>query len=220
MSARTLSLDDDLYRYLRENSLREPPLLAKLREETTGLPGAVMQISPEQGQFMSLLIRLMGARRTIEVGVYTGYSSLSVALALPEDGDLVACDINKEWTSVARRYWEQAGVANKIQLYLAPAAETLQRLLQSGQSGKFDFAFIDADKSSYDVYYERCLQLVRAGGLVVFDNMLWGGNVADDSKQDEDTVALRRLNKKLHKDDRIDLSLLPVGDGLTLARKR
>jgi caffeoyl-CoA O-methyltransferase len=179
----------------------------------------MMQISPEQGQFMALLVKLLGARRAIEIGVFTGYSALSVALALPDDGKLLACDISDDYTRVGRPFWEQAGVAHKIELKLAPARQTLDARLAAGEAGQHDFAFIDADKTSYDAYYERCLQLLRPGGLIAIDNTLWSGKVAQASS-DADTVALQALNDKLHGDARIDLSLLPIGDGLTLARKR
>jgi caffeoyl-CoA O-methyltransferase len=205
---------------MNEVSLREPPLLLALREETAALTQRSMQISPEQGQFMALLTRLIDARRCLEVGVFTGYSSLATALALPEGGHLVACDVSEEWTSVARRYWQQAGVAHKIRLHLAPAVDTLDALLVQGQAGTFDFAFIDADKTNYLEYYERTLALLRTGGLVLIDNTLWSGKVADPEVSDADTVALRHFNEVLHHDERVDLSLLPMGDGLTLARKR
>ena len=220
MSSRTLSLTDPLYDYLIEVSLREPPLLARLRAETEALPLASMQISPEQGQFMALLIDLTGARRTLEIGTFTGYSALRVALALPADGRLVACDVSAEYTRVARRYWAEAGVDGKIDLRLAPALETLDSLLEAGQAETFDFAFIDADKENYDGYYERSLQLVRKGGLIAIDNMLWSGSVIDADRQDKETQAIRDLNSKLRHDLRIDLSLLPIGDGLALLRKR
>jgi len=220
MANRTIDLTDRLYDYLLKVSLREPPLLAELRAETAKLPDAVMQISPEQGQFMALLVQLIGARRAIEVGTFTGYSALCVASALPARGKLIACDISKEYTSVGRPYWERAGVAGKIDLRLGPALDTLRSLLAEGAAGSFDFAFIDADKKEYDGYYEAILELLRPGGLVAIDNVLWGGAVADSRKRDADTVAIRALNKKLHDDERVSLSLLPVGDGLTLARKR
>jgi predicted O-methyltransferase YrrM len=219
MSSRTLDLDQPLYQYLLDMSLRESPVQAELRTVTQSHPHARMQISPEQGQFMAMLIKLLGARRTLEVGVFTGYSSLAVALALPQDGCVVACDISEEFTAIGRTYWEKAGVANKIDLRLAPAVDTLDALLAEGQAGQFDFAFIDADKTSYDAYYERSLQLVRQGGLIAIDNVLWSGRVLDVIA-DADTVAIQALNRKLHEDQRIDLSLLPIGDGLTLARKR
>ncbi len=219
MSRRTLNLDDALYDYVLAYSLREHPAQTALREATAAHPQARMQISPEQGQFMALLVKLMGARRAIEIGVFTGYSALTVALALPEDGHILACDISDEYTRVGRPYWIAAGVAHKIDLRLAPALETLDAALAAGAAGQYDFAFIDADKTGYDAYYERCLQLLRPGGLIAIDNVLWGGSVARQA-EDADTAALQALNGKLHRDERIDLSLLPVGDGLTLARKR
>jgi predicted O-methyltransferase YrrM len=219
MSNRSISLTDSLYEYLLSVSLREPPLLLQLREETAALPTRSMQIAPEQGQFMVLLLRLMGAKRCLEVGVYTGYSSLATALALPADGRIVACDISAEWTSIARRYWLAAGVAHKIDLRLAPAVETLDGLVAAGQASTYDVAFIDADKSGYLAYYERALLLLRTGGLIVVDNTLWSGRVADPEFADEDTVALRHFNECLHRDERVELSMVPVGDGLTLARK-
>lgn len=220
MSNRTLSLDDDLYRYLQSVSLREPPVLARLREETARLPMARMQIAPEQGQFMALLLKLMNARRCLEIGTFTGYSSLVCALALPADGRLVAMDLSDEWTAMARRYWVEAGVADRIELRLGPAADSLRALLAEGQAGTFDFAFVDADKTGYAGYFEQVLELLRPGGLLAFDNVLWGGSVARPEDQEADTVALRRLNEMLLRDERIDLSLVPIGDGLSLARKR
>jgi len=220
MSNRSISLSDDLYAYLLGASLREPPLLMRLREETARHPEARMQISPEQGQFMQLLVRLMDARRCIEVGVFTGYSSLAVALALPEDGRLLACDLSEAFTAVARRYWKEAGVERKIELKLAPALDTLELRLKGGEAGRYDFAFIDADKSNYQAYYERVLQLLRPGGLLLVDNVLWSGRVLDTQDRSEDTEAIRRFNAALRQDERVDLSMLPVGDGLTLARKR
>ena len=219
MSTRTLNLDDVLYQYVLDVSLREHPVLAELRDVTSRHPMARMQIAPEQGQFMALLIKLLGARRTIEIGVFTGYSALAVAFALPEDGRVVACDMSEEYTAVAQAFWQKAGVADKIELRLAPAIDTLDALLASGQHGAFDFAFIDADKTGYDDYYERCLQLVRPAGLIMIDNVLWGGDVARPALH-QDTVAIQALNVKLHDDERIDLSLLPIADGVTLARKR
>ena len=218
MSNRTLSLDDKLYQYLLDHSLREHPEQTALREATRTHPHGGMQISPEQGQFMQLLVKLIGARRTIEVGTFTGYSALTVALALPKNGKVLACDISDEYTSVGKPYWQRAGVAGKIELVLAPAVQTLDARIAAGESGRYDFAFIDADKTGYDAYYERCLQLVRPGGLLAFDNTLWSGTVAHPA-QDDDTRALQALNDKLHRDDRIDMALLPIGDGLTLARK-
>lgn len=220
MSNRTLELTDKLYDYLLSASLREPDVLRRLREETAGQEMARMQIAPEQGQFMALLLRLMGARRTLEIGVFTGYSALCAALALPEDGRIVACDISEEWTAIAQRYWREAGVGDKIELRLAPAAETLAKLMDSGQRETFDFTFIDADKENYDTYFEYALRLVRPGGLIAIDNVLWGGSVVDDDDQEPSTRAIRELNAKLHRDDRIELSLVPIADGLTLALKR
>jgi caffeoyl-CoA O-methyltransferase len=220
MSNRTINLDDHLHRYLLSVSLREPDVLRRLREETAAMPEHNMQIAPEQGQFMAMLVRLCGTRRALEIGTFTGYSSLAVALAMPNGGRIVCCDTSVEYTDVARRYWEEAGAAAKIDLRIAPALETLEKLIEDPDARQFDFVFIDADKTNYDNYYERCLKLVKPGGLICFDNTLWDGKVADESERDEDTVALRVLNKKLHTDDRIDLSLVPIGDGLTLCRKR
>ncbi len=219
MSNETIGLSDQLYNYLLSVSLREPEILSKLRQETASHPMRSMQIAPEQGQFMALLVQLIGAKKTLEVGVFTGYSALVVALALPPDGKVVACDVSEEYASVARRYWQEAGVADKIDLHIAPALETLDRLLESGQAGTFDFAFIDADKSNYDGYYERSLKLVKTGGLIAIDNVFWKGQVADPTVQDNRTEKIRALNQKLHTDSRISLSMVPIGDGLTLARK-
>ena len=219
MSRRTIDLDDTLYQYLLDHSLREHPEQTALREVTRKHPRGRMQISPEQGQFMTLLIKLIGARRTIEVGTFTGYSALTVALALPADGKVLACDISDEYTAVGKPYWQRAGVASKIDLVIAPATETLDARLAGGEAGHYDFAFIDADKTGYDDYYERCLRLVRPGGLIAIDNTLWGGDVARPA-EDDDTRALQALNDKLHRDERIDIAMLPIGDGLTLARKR
>lgn len=221
MSNQFLALTEILYAYILNNSLREPEVLRRLREETEASnPMAIMAISPVQGQFMMLLLRLIGAVKTLEVGVFTGYSSLCTALTIPTHGRVYACDVSEEWTSVAQRYWAEAGVADKVTLKLAPAVETLDVLLADGHAGTFDFAFIDADKANYDAYYERALKLVRNGGLLVFDNMLWYGKVADDNEQDADTVALRALNAKLHNDDRVFTSLIGVGDGMHLAIKQ
>jgi predicted O-methyltransferase YrrM len=220
VSNRTLSLDDRLYEYLLAHSLREAPVLAALRAETASHPKVNMQIAPEQGQFMQMLVRFLGARRAIEVGVFTGYSSLAVMLAMPPDGRLLACDISAEFTAIARRYWQAAGVADRIELVIAPAKATLDARLAAGEAGRYDFAFIDADKTGYLAYYERLIQLVRPGGLIVVDNTLWGGEVANPSNRDADTGALREFNDALLADARIDLSLLPLGDGLTLARRR
>ncbi|TAK37697.1 MAG: SAM-dependent methyltransferase [Saprospiraceae bacterium] len=219
MSNQTLSITPELYDYLLSVSLREHPVQASLRAETMKLAESEMQISPEQGQFMQFLVKLMGAKRTLEVGVFTGYSALSVALALPSDGQIIACDISEKWTSIGRRHWQRANVASKIDLRLAPAIETLQQLVTEEQSGTFDFAFIDADKPGYDDYYELCLKLIRTGGLILFDNTLWSGRVARENLEDENVSALRALNKKLLSDERIDLSLLPLSDGVTLVRK-
>ena len=220
MSNKTLFLTEPLYQYLRASSLREPEILKRLREETSRNPMAGMQISPEQGQFMSLLVKLMGAGRALEVGVFTGYSSLCVAMALPPHGKLIACDINKEWTAVAQRYWREAGLASIVELRLAPAIETMDRLLAQQEAGKFDFIFIDADKKNYDGYYERALTLLRPGGLMAIDNVFWGGKVADSGSHDPDTRAIQILDEKIGKDPRVDLAMIPIGDGLTLARKR
>lgn len=220
MSNQTINLSPDLYRYMLDISLREAEVLKALREETARLPNANMQIAPEQGQFMALLVQLSGARRVIEVGVYTGYSSLAVAAALPDNGYLLACDISEEYTDIARRYWQQAGIGHKIDLHLAPAVDTLQSLIDRGHPADFDFAFIDADKENYEAYYERCLQLLRPEGLIAVDNVLWNGSVINPEKQDADTRAIRAFNQKLLSDERVDISLVPIGDGLTLARKR
>jgi len=220
MSATTIAMTEALHGYLLGATVREPELLARLRRETAALPNAGMQISPEQGQLMQLLIELSGARRALEVGVFTGYSSTVVALALPADGKLIACDVSHDWTQIARRYWREAGVESKIELVVQPALATLDQLLASGEAGSFDFAFIDADKEQYDHYYERCLQLLRPGGLLAVDNALWGGAVANLDDQSAATRALRALNQKIADDARVTSSLLPIGDGLYLARKR
>ena len=220
MSNRSLILTDALYAYLLTHSGQEPEILKALRQETAQHPMAQMQIAPEQGQLMALLIQLMGAKKALEVGVFTGYSALRVALALPPDGRLVACDISEDYTAIARRYWQQAGVADKIDLRLAPATETLAQLMAEGQQNSFDFAFIDADKSNYPTYYEQVLQLVRPGGLIAIDNVLWSGRVADPAVTDNRTQTLRRFNDALAADPRIVLSLVPIADGLTLALKK
>jgi predicted O-methyltransferase YrrM len=220
MSNRTIGLSDELYGYLLDASLREPDLLRRLREDTARLTEwSGMQIAPEQGQFMGLLVQLLGARRTLEVGTFTGYSSLAVMLAMPLDGRMVCCDVSEEFTRIARRYWAEAGVADRIDLQLRPAIETLDELIAAGHASNFDFAFIDADKENYDGYYERALVLLRPGGLVAIDNVLWGGAVADPSNRTDSTEAIRRLNRKLAKDRRVTISMVPIGDGLTLARK-
>jgi predicted O-methyltransferase YrrM len=219
MPDRNFTLDKRLHQYIVEHSVREHPVQRELREATAGMKHAGMQISPEQGQFMALLVQMLGARRTIEIGVFTGYSALSVALALPADGKIVACDVSEEWTAIGRKHWEKAGVAAKIDLRLAPALDTLDKLIASGGAGQYDFAFIDADKGNYLGYYERCMTLVRRGGLITLDNTLWSGRVADPKENDEDTKAIRAVNDALHRDERIAVSLLPVGDGVTLALK-
>lgn len=220
MSNRTIVMTDEIYDYLLDVSLREPRVLRDLRDATASHPMVVMQVSPEQGQFMAMLARLCGAKRCIEVGVFTGYSSLAVAMALPDDGEIVACDISDEYTKIALEFWERAGVDKKISLRLAPAVDTLDKLIADGGAGRYDFAFIDADKVNYREYYERLLQLVRPGGLITVDNTLWSGDLADPEVDDDNTVALRAFNRFLHEDERIDLSMIPIGDGLTLARKR
>ena len=220
MTNKTIGLSDELAAYVLEVGTREPDVLARLRAETAALPEHRMQVAPEQGAFLAMLVELTGARRCLEVGTFTGYSSLAVALALPEDGRLVCCDVSEEWTSIARRYWLEAGVAGRIDLRIAPAAETLDGLLASGAESTYDFAFVDADKPGYDGYYERLLRLVRPGGLIAFDNTLWSGRVIEEDAEDEDTRALRALNRKLAGDERISLCLLPVADGVTLARRR
>lgn len=220
MSNKTFTLPDTLYRYLLDVSLRDDPLRVRLRRETATDAMAQMQSAPEQGQFMALLVRLIRARKALEIGVYTGYSALCVASALPAEGRLVACDINASWTAVAQRYWQEAGVDGKIELRLAPALETLDALIANGESGSFDFAFIDADKENYAGYYERALTLLRHGGLIAVDNTLWSGQVADPAFQDTETCAIRAFNESLHRDERVDISLIPIADGLTLARKR
>ena len=212
-------IEPRLYEYILANSVRESDLLRRLRAETAKRPNAVMQISADQGQFFALLMRVLNARKTIEVGVFTGYSSLVVALALPADGKLVACDISEEYTSVARRYWEEAGVADKIDLRIAPAAQTLNELTRNGQEGSFDFAFIDADKTGYAEYFELCLRLLRPGGVIALDNMLQSGKVIEASANDKDTMAIRELNRRLADDQRVLMSLLPIADGITLAVK-
>jgi predicted O-methyltransferase YrrM len=219
MSNQTLALDDRLYDYLLGVSLREDPILARLRAETSALPEANMQIAPEQGQFMALLAKLMGARRCLEVGTFTGYSALAIAQALPADGQLIALDVSEQWTSIARRYWAEAGVAERIDLRLGPAADAMHRLLDTRQGESFDFIFVDADKTGYRAYCGLALELLRPGGLLLLDNVLWGGRVIDPAINDPDTRAIRELNEWLCQEERVDLSLVPIGDGLTLARK-
>lgn len=220
MSAETLNLTPELYSYLLSVSLREPEILKQLRDETRQLTGYMMQISPEQGQFMALLIELLGAKKTLDIGTFTGYSALVVALALPHDGEVVTCDISEESTSIAKRFWQKAGVQHKIHLRLAPALETLQALFEKGEGGTFDFAFIDADKANYLEYYEKAFALLRPGGLIAVDNVLWDGKVANANINDNSTQAIRVLNDFIFKDERVSISMLPIGDGLTLARKR
>ncbi|MGK7952604.1 MAG: class I SAM-dependent methyltransferase [Xenococcaceae cyanobacterium] len=219
MQKKTLGLDQQLYEYLLDVSVQEAEILQQLRAETAQYPGAIMQIAPEQGQFMALLVQLIGAKKTLEIGVFTGYSSLVTALALPPEGKIIACDIDRESTSIARRYWQEAGVIDKIELRIAPALETLDKLLKEGQTNTFDFAFIDADKRNYENYYEKCLQLIRPGGLIAVDNVLWFGKVADPQDEDKRTVAIRAFNQKLAQDKRVKISLVPIADGLTLALK-
>jgi len=220
MSNKTIYLTDALYEYLLGASLREPDVLRRLREETRPMPEADCQISPEQGQFMALLLRVMGAKRVLEVGTFTGYSSTAMALALPEDGKVVTCDRSEEWTAIARRYWKKAGVDQRIELRLGEAEETLKQLAKEGGRGSFDFAFIDADKTNDGTYFEQCMDLVRAGGLIAIDNTLWSGRVADKTMRDADTMAIRAFNAERLKDERVDLSLVPIADGLTLCRRR
>lgn len=220
MTNKSLNLTNEVYNYLLDNSLREPVVLEKLRKETAKIEEHNMQISPEQGQFISFILKLINAKKTIEVGVFTGYSSLITAMSLPKEGKVIACDISEKWTFIAKKYWKEAKVDKKIELNIAPASETLSNLIDKGASGKFDFAFIDADKTGYRNYYELCLKLIRQGGVIMFDNVLWSGRVADESCKEEDDIALRELNKFLHHDERVDLSMLPLADGITIVRKR
>ncbi len=220
MTVEPLAISPELHEYLLSVSLREPEVLVKMREEVSKMPSAGMLLAPEQGQFLAFLLKLIGAKKTLEVGVFTGCSTLWVANALPENGRIIACDVSEEYTNIARRYWREAGVDHKIDLRLAPATETLSQLIDAGHSGQYDFAFIDADKSNYSHYYEQCLQLLRPGGFIAFDNVLWGGAVIDETDQYEDTVAIRELNLKAKSDERVDISLVPIGDGLFLLRKK
>ena len=220
MGRETLQLSDAVYQYLQDHSLRETTVLRRLREETATLKEARMQLSPEQGQLLTFLAELIGARKAIEVGTFTGYSALCVASALPNDGCLIACDVSETWTAIGQRYWEEAGVERKIDLRIAPALETLDELLAAGEAGSYDFALIDADKENYEAYYERILSLLRSGGLLLVDNVLWGGKVADPDHTEKSTLAIRAFNRKVHADDRVSLSMLPIGDGMTLVRKR
>jgi caffeoyl-CoA O-methyltransferase len=220
MSLRSIGLDEKLYAYLLDVSLREADVLRRLREETARRENASMQIAPEQGQLMALLVELIGAERTLEIGTFTGYSALVVALALPPHGRVTACEVSEEYAAIARRWWAEAGVADRIEIHVAPAIETLDRLLEDGMARRFDFAFIDADKKTYIEYWERCLLLVRRGGLIAVDNVLWDGRVADPDNVEESTLAIRAFNAHARNDDRVDLSLVPIGDGVTLARVR
>ena len=220
MSSSSLRIDDALEAYLTKLLPEEPAVLARLREETSRLEAAAMQIGRDQGRLMTVLLCCLGAQRTIEVGVFTGYSTLITALALPNTGRIVACDINREWTDIALRYWREAGVADKIDLRIGPAADTLDAMLAAGEVETYDFAFIDADKPGYDGYYERCLALLRPGGVIAIDNALWSGAVANLAKNSEDTLAIRALNEKISRDPRVEAYLAPVGDGVHLAWKR
>ncbi|PCJ84030.1 MAG: SAM-dependent methyltransferase [Thiotrichaceae bacterium] len=219
MSNRTLSIDDRLYNYICDVSINESELLRQLREETALIEYSVMQISPEQGQFMSLLIKLMSAKRAIEIGTFTGYSSICVASAMPDDGQLICCDISPQWTGIAEKYWARAGLENKINLFIQPADITLQMLIDKGDAGSFDFIFIDADKQNYIQYYEMALQLLRKGGMIAIDNTLWSGAVADPENAEPGTRAIRRFNEMVKQDDRVSSSLVTIGDGLTLILK-
>ena len=218
--SRFLQIDERLFHYIVEHSVRDHPALAALREATAKLEDGGMQIGADQGQVMQLLVKLIGARNCIEIGVFTGYSSLAVALALPADGRIVACDVSEDWTAIARKHWKMAGVEGKVDLRIAPALETLDTLLAQGGAGRYDFVFIDADKPNYLAYYERCMTLLRSGGLIAIDNTLWSGEVANPAKNDRSTVAIRAVNDRVHGDDRVDGALLAIGDGVTLARKR
>lgn len=220
MSDTTINLTPAVYSYLQKASLREPEILEQLRAETAKHFAIRMQISPEQGQFMRLLIEMLQAKKTLDIGTFTGYSALAVALSLPDNGKVIACDITAETTNMAKQFWQMAGVAHKIDLKLAPALQTLDKLLMDGEAGTFDFIFIDADKRNYIEYYEKSVDLLRAGGLIAVDNVLWGGRVANPSEQDADTVVIRELNAKVLADERVAISMLPIGDGLTLARKK
>ncbi|NQW11500.1 MAG: class I SAM-dependent methyltransferase [Alphaproteobacteria bacterium] len=220
MSSRTLTLDDPLYAYVLDHGGREPEIARRLRERTASMPESGMQISPEQGNFMALLVELLGVRLAVEVGTFTGYSALRTALAMPPEGRLICCDISETYTGVGRPFWEEAGVADRIELQIGPATETLDTLIAEGAAGTVDFVFIDADKSNYDAYYERALTLLRPGGLIAVDNVLWSGAVINPDDTSADTEAIRALNSKIHGDERVTMALLPIGDGLTLARKR
>ncbi len=220
MANKTLNLDAELYAYVLDVGLREPEVLRHLREATEREDMSVMRSAPEQGQFMAMLLKLTGAKRVLEIGTYTGYGTLWMALSLPHDGEIITCDVSERWTAVAHKFWEKAGVSDKVHLKLRPALKTLDAMLAAGKQGSFDFAFIDADKINYNEYYEACLKLIRSGGLICVDNTLWGGSVINPAKHDADTVAIRVFNAALKEDDRIELSMLPIADGLTLVRKR
>lgn len=217
---KTINLATDMYEYLLSVSLRESEVLRDLRDETAQQTLARMQIAPDQGQLLSMLVRLSGAQRALEIGVFTGYSSICIAQALPDEGQLIACDINAEWTDIARKYWSQAGLGDRIELRLAPAMQSLKHLLDMGEQSSFDFAFIDADKENYLGYYEACLQLVRPGGLICIDNVLWSGKVLESDTSDEETRAIQQLNQHVHTDERVDVVMLAVADGITLALKK
>lgn len=219
MANRTIQITDRVYDYLQEASVREPEILKRLRAETAELPEHNMQIGPEQGQFMALLVGLIGARRALEIGTFTGYSALAVALALPDDGKLIACEISEEYTMIGKRYWQEAGLDTNIDLKIGLALDTLDGLIAEGQAETFDFAFIDADKVNYQNYFDRTLILVRPGGLIAVDNVLWNGAVADPRNTTKNTEAIRQFNAKLGNDPRVAISMVPIGDGLTLARK-
>ncbi|VAW63121.1 hypothetical protein MNBD_GAMMA08-189 [hydrothermal vent metagenome] len=220
MGKKTLQLDDSLYEYLLSVSLRENSVLTELRNETNKMEMRIMQISADQGQFMAMLVKLMGVKKIIEIGTFTGYSALAMALALPEDGELIACDISEQWTNTAKKYWQQAGVENKIKLKLASAEDTMKSLLKNNAEATFDLVFIDADKQNQEMYFEYSLQLLRPGGVILVDNVLWNGSVIDDKDDSGDTNAIRLFNQKIFKDNRVDISMIPVGDGITLARKK
>lgn len=220
MSKQTMGLSPEFYSYYQSITVQEPAILKKLREETAAHPRAIMQIAPEQGQFLAFLLKLIGARNTLEIGVFTGYSSLVTALALPPEGKIIACDVSEEYTEIAQRYWQEAGVSSKIDLRIAPASITLDQLISSGYSNRFDFVFIDADKGNYHNYYEKSLELVKIGGIIAIDNVFWGGKVADLEIQDNQTSKIREFNQRLYEDERINLSVVPIADGLTLAMKK
>lgn len=220
MTRTTLNMSDELYEYYRNHAYRENPILSKLREQTATMSMGNMQIAPEEGQFLSFFVQLIRAKKTLDIGVFTGYSSLVVAMALPQDGQVVGLDRNEEWTKIAKKYWELAGVSEKIQLKLGPAVDSLEALLKDGQANSFDFIFIDADKKSYGEYYELSLSLLRPGGVIAIDNVFLDGKVADPSNQDEATLVMRELNEKIISDERVDTTMVPIADGLTLVRKR